>query len=136
MSTISFRPLPPGTTNKKQFSRVETNHQSSKGNIKINKPNAIFKKVGYFCKGTMASALPQNFMKVVRYIESSFIIPEDFEVSQAYGVHSGSCYEKRLVAAYTWKQLNLKSGKKFIEMCVECGKEGHLRDECETLLRQ
>jgi len=103
-------------------------------NVGVNRPNNIFSHVDYKKKGE--AELPKTYQKVVAYIEKSFDIPEDFEISSSYGVHSGSCYERRLIAAFAWGQLNPKKGVQAQKMCVECGEMGHFRDDCEELIKQ
>ena len=124
---IRFPVQPPRTAPpvSKKFS------QENKG---VNEPVAIFKHVDYQRRGE--AKLPHNYAKVAAYVEQNFVISEDFEVSSLYGVHSGSCYERRLIAAYTWGQLNPKPGVIAEKMCVECGCVGHFRDDCAALLQQ
>ena len=71
---------------------------------------------------------------MIKHIEASYNVPLDFEVSSEFGVHSGSCYEERLVAAWTHKQLALLPGKEQIEICCECALTGHMRDTCPNLV--
>ena len=107
--------------------------QKKSGKSNPHQPRAIYANVGYRQRGE--SKLPATFRKVVQYVEANYNIPTDFEISSTYGVHSGVCYEKRLVAAYTWGQLTPKRGVTVKKLCVECGCEGHFRDDCETLIQ-
>ena len=101
---------------------------------KTTQPSSIFAHLEYQKRGV--TTLPDNYKKVVSYVEKCFEVPKDFEISASYGVHSGSCYERRLIAAFVWGQLLPKPGVVPQKMCVECGQKGHFRDECEDLLRQ
>ena len=76
-----------------------------------------------------------RFRCVVEHIEASYDVPFDFEVSSEFGVHSDSCYEERLVAAWTHNQLELLPGKRRIKICHECASIGHMRDACPDLVK-
>lgn len=125
LQKVTRKPLVAAKSAKQRFSDSNTN---------VAQPRAVFRNVDYQTKGECV--VPENYRKVVAFIEENYTIPDDFEVSSAFGVHSGTCYERRLIAAYTWGQLNPKDGATHQKMCVECGALGHFRDDCEELLRQ
>ena len=128
-SRIAFRAQRPEAANRpKEYNFLDKS-------TAIPKPTAVFTNVNYKTKGKTTD-LPENYRKVVAYVEKTFSIPQDFEVSSTFGVHSGSCYERRLIAAYVWGQLTPKDGCTAKKMCVECGEFGHFRDDCEELLKQ
>ena len=122
----------PGQITFQQKPRSLALPSSTKKHGARSEPTAIFANLDYKRRGE--TALPENFMKVVAYVEDNFVVPENFEVLATFGVHSGSCYERRLIAAYTWGQLRPKNGQTAGKMCVECGQMGHYRDDCAELL--
>ena len=98
------------------------------------KPTHIHANLDYYRRGDLA--LNQETLKVYRFIRDNFHIPTHIEGSTKFGPLSGSCFEERVIRAYSLGELHPKDGrvKHDLLVCTYCGEEGHTRGECNELL--
>lgn len=109
-----------------------------KKDAKLYKPTHIYANVGFHCRGDLA--LDQGKLKAYRFIRNHYLIPLTFETDRQFGPHSGSCFEERVITAYSLGKLELKDeyrgvvDESSLFVCSHCGDEGHKRDGCLELL--
>ena len=112
--------------------------ESSSGKLKKTKvyePDHIHSSLDYHNRGELA--LDQEALNSYRFIRKHFLIPFDIETDPDFGPYSGSCFEERVIRAYSLGQLKPKQTAKNGEsllVCTYCGDEGHKRDACLKLL--
>ncbi|KAL3761528.1 hypothetical protein ACHAW5_003076 [Stephanodiscus triporus] len=99
-------------------------------------PIEIHSKLDYHHRGELP--LDRGRLRAYRFIRDNFLIPRDIEADPKFGVHSGSCFEERVIRAYSLGQLQPKkeskrSGRSLL-VCSYCGDQGHIRDGCLKLL--
>lgn len=96
-------------------------------------PKYIHKNLGYHCAG--ASKVSPTKLLAFEHIVNSHIIPDDLEQSRAYGPLSGSCFEERVLQAYSLGKLAVQDGYDGeTNICTQCANKGHKRMECPTLI--
>eukprot|EP00977_Amphora_coffeiformis_P008987 scaffold2033_cov164-Amphora_coffeaeformis.AAC.26 len=96
-------------------------------------PKYIHKNLSYARRGK--SELDPIKQKAFAQILDSHVIPTDLEQSRAYGPLSGTCYEERVLRAYTLGKLTVKDGYDGeTRICTACANQGHTRNECPTLI--
>lgn len=96
-------------------------------------PKYIHKNVGYHCKGK--SEISTTKQAAYELILDSHVIPKDLETSRAFGPLSGTCFEDRVLQAYTLGKLEVQSGYDGdTRICTVCADKGHKRTECPTLI--
>lgn len=93
-------------------------------------PKYIHKNVGYHLEGQ--SALSDEMRAVYNKIVATHIIPADLESSRTFGPKSGSCYEARVVQAYSLGRLEPLDDN--VKICTACAATGHKRAQCPTLI--
>ena len=93
-------------------------------------PRYIHKNVGYHLEGQ--SALSDEMRAVYNKIVATHIIPADLESSRTFGPKSGSCYEARVVQAYSLGRLEPLDDN--VKICTACAATGHKRAQCPTLI--
>lgn len=69
-------------------------------------------------------------------IQANYEIPDGFERGHEYGAHSGTCYEERVISAYTFGQLPPRAGGRAAQMCSDCGREGHFSRHCPDVFEE
>lgn len=112
--------------------------ESSSGKLKKTKvyePDHIHSSLDYHNRGELA--LDHGSLNSYRFIRNHFLIPFDIETDPDFGPYSGSCFEERVIRAYSLGQLKPKQTAKNGEsllVCTYCGDEGHKRDGCLKLL--
>jgi hypothetical protein len=99
-------------------------------------PCKIHSKLGYHHRGELP--LDQGRLRAYRFIRNNFLIPRDVEADLHFGVHSGSCFEERVIRAYSLgllkpKKESKRSGRSLL-VCSFCGDQGHIRGRCSKLL--
>lgn len=104
-------------------------------------PTHIHKNVGYISKSIIASdnkVIIDSKTKIVYdYICTNFNIPNDIEYNlKLYGPLSGTSYEDRIIHVYTIGKLQPKKSNhnKILDICIQCTKIGHKRNDCPTLI--
>jgi hypothetical protein len=109
-------------------------YQSGDEDAETFKPTHIHANVDYHHRGELA--LDANTLKVYRFVRDHFLIPATFEVDHKFGPLSGSCFEERVIRAYSLGELEPKGeGKKNdLLVCTYCGEEGHVKGDCSELL--
>jgi len=102
-------------------------------NAKRYEPGHIRSILDYHHRGELP--LDQGTLKAYRFIRNHFLIPRNIEADPKFGAYSGSCFEERVIRAYTLGQLEPRIPKKgSLLVCSYCGGEGHKRDDCLELL--
>ncbi|KAL3781480.1 hypothetical protein HJC23_009149 [Cyclotella cryptica] len=98
------------------------------------KPTHIHRNVDYHRRGELA--LDQRTLKAYRFIRHNFLIPSTFENDRKFGPLSGSCFEERVIRAYSLGQLapRVATTESSLLVCTYCGKEGHMKESCADLL--
>ncbi|KAL9178760.1 hypothetical protein ACHAXT_003891 [Thalassiosira profunda] len=77
----------------------------------------------------------QGTLKAYRFVRENFLVPLDIEADPKFGPYSGSCFEERVIRAYSLGQLEPKGGVgEDALVCSYCGEEGHKREGCLELL--
>jgi len=102
---------------------------------KVYKPGHMHSSLDYHHRGDLP--LDQGKLKAYRFIRNHFLIPRDIEADPKFGTYSGSCFEERVIRAYTLGQLKPKKSKlsaSSLVVCSYCGEEGHARDDCPELV--
>ncbi len=101
-------------------------------------PVHIYSNVDYHRRGHLA--LDQGTLRAYHFIRNTFHIPKNLETDPKFGALSGSCFEERVIRAYSLGQLEPSGNGKHGDMnemllvCSFCGDEGHKRDGCSKLL--
>ena len=107
-------------------------------------PVHIHSNVDYHRRGDVA--LNQGTLRAYRFIRNHFHVPKNLENDPKFGALSGSCFEERVIRAYSLGQLEPNSngarmmkrgssdGNVMLLVCSYCGDEGHKRDGCSKLL--
>merc|ERR1740130_154819 len=98
----------------------------------VHRPGALFCILGFKGRGETVN-LSLGMKKAVTHIQKNYVVPRDFETSQKFGPHSGTCFEERLVAAYMHDQLKCRC-RRIPRICYECGVLGHDAKDCASLL--
>lgn len=98
------------------------------------KPTHIHANLEYHRRGDLA--LRATTLKVYRFVRDHFLIPKEFEVDHKFGPLSGSCFEERVIRAYSLGELEAKMGLEGCDLhvCTYCGEGGHLKGNCGKLL--
>ena len=98
------------------------------------KPTYLHDNVEYHRRGDFA--LDCTTLKVYRFIRDNFCIPNTFETDHKFGPLSGSCFEERVIRAYSLGELEPRKGttKCNLLVCTYCGGEGHKKDSCRNLI--
>lgn len=122
---------------KKQNYSIKSAEQQQQTHDDKYVPIHIHKNVGYV-REDLAN-VDDVTRKVYKFIQNKFVIPLDLETSRSYGPLSGSCYQERVITAYTLGRLQRKEGieaddEKESRICSYCGEEGHMRVECPQLI--
>mmetsp|Transcript_25373 Transcript_25373/g.54557 ORF Transcript_25373/g.54557 Transcript_25373/m.54557 type:complete len:236 (+) Transcript_25373:222-929(+) len=115
------------------YHSAEDSHHSKK--TKLHEAGNIHSILGYHHRGELP--LDQGTLKAYRFIRNHFLIPRNIEADPKFGAHSGSCFEERVIRAYSLGQLKPKKSNKSecsLLVCSYCGDEGHKRDGCLKLL--
>ena len=75
-------------------------------------------------------------MKAYRFVREHYLVPRDIEADPKFGPYSGSCFEERVIRAYSLGQLEPKGGggEDALLVCSYCGEVGHKRGGCPELL--
>ncbi|KAL7575835.1 hypothetical protein ACA910_003157 [Epithemia clementina (nom. ined.)] len=82
--------------------------------------------------------LPDATIRAFALVCETHTIPSDLQSSRVHGPLSGSSYEEKVLQAYVLNKLFPK--EEFIgdvnstTICVECAEQGHIRDDCPSLL--
>ena len=103
---------------------------------RLYEPGHIHASLDYHHRGDLP--LDQGTLRAYRFIRNHFLVPKDIEADPKFGAYSGSCFEERVIRAYSLGQLKPK--KKFegtensLLVCSYCGGEGHMRGNCSQLL--
>lgn len=95
-------------------------------------PTYIHKNLEYRRGGS--ANLSAATLEVFRLITQHYVIPEGFEQSRKYGPLSGTCYEERVIQAYSLGKLTPVEGSEKLVICTVCATEGHRRSSCPTLV--
>lgn len=118
-------------------------------------PAYIHKNLSYQRQGT--ASLPVNVKKTFALVCENYHIPHDLEHNQSVncgGPLSGTCYEERVVRAYTLgllkskqesiqvasdgdEQTNIEDsgiGIEVVDICSHCAIVGHKRNDCPKLI--
>ena len=101
-------------------------------------PVHIHSNVGYHRRGDLA--LDQGTLRAYRFIRNNFHIPKNLETDPKFGALSGSCFEERVIRAYSLGQLEPNGSgmhgdmNEMLLVCSYCGDEGHKRGGCSKLL--
>mmetsp|Transcript_13848 Transcript_13848/g.18076 ORF Transcript_13848/g.18076 Transcript_13848/m.18076 type:complete len:194 (-) Transcript_13848:220-801(-) len=99
-------------------------------------PVYIHKNLVYHTEGS--SNLSEKKKQAFALICKTHLIPSDLESSRAHGPLSGSTYEEKVLEKYTLEQLQPKPGFEddptATKICIACADQGHIRDDCPTLL--
>ena len=96
-------------------------------------PKYIHKNVTYLRKGE--GDISDATKKTFDLVDKHFIIPKDLEQSRKYGPLSGTCFEERVISAYTLNLLEPRSkSSSSVAICSVCAVEGHRRNQCPTLI--
>ena len=95
-------------------------------------PSYIHKNLEYRRGGS--AHLSAATLEVFRLITQHYVIPADFEQSRKYGPLSGTCYEERVVQAYSLGKLAPVDGSEKLVICTVCATKGHRRSSCPTLV--
>ncbi|KAL7515806.1 hypothetical protein ACHAWX_000882 [Stephanocyclus meneghinianus] len=112
-----------------QFYRSGDEEQDSK----LYKPTHMHTNVTYRRRGELA--LDQRTLKAYRFVRDHFLIPSTFENDYKFGPLSGSCFEERVIRAYSLGQLApRKTTASSLLVCTYCGEEGHKKESCADLL--
>ncbi|CAB9511720.1 ZnF_C2HC [Seminavis robusta] len=90
----------------------------------------IHKNVSYVREGE--SELDPTTVKVFELVDEYYVIPKGFENDRKFGPKSGVSFEQRVISCYCNNLLEAKDGK--VDICTQCADEGHLRDDCPTLI--
>jgi len=111
-------------------------NETSKNNS-AHKPERTYSNIDYRHRGELP--LDEPTMKAYRFVRNHFLIPRDIESDPKFGPHSGTCFEERVIRAYSLGMLTLKKSSDrgdgaSLLVCTYCGEEGHNRDECLELL--
>jgi hypothetical protein len=111
----------------------DSNTQSKNKQRSNYHPDHIHGNIDYHHRGEVS--LTSGQMNAYRFIRNHFNIPRDIEVDSKFGPWSGTCFEERILRAYTLDQLKSKSGDgSLLRVCTYCGEEGHKRDRCMKLI--
>ena len=86
-----------------------------------------------FLEGDLTMVLPDGEEIKIR-AGDAFVIPKGFENSRSFGPLSGSCFEERVISAYSNNLLEPKNAGVKIQICTSCASKGHKRDDCPELL--
>ncbi|KAL7525511.1 hypothetical protein ACHAWF_001394 [Thalassiosira exigua] len=81
--------------------------------------------------------LGQGTLKAYRFIRKNFLVPCNMEADPKFGVHSGCCFEERVLRAYSLALLKPKMPNQSVSslrVCTNCGIEGHRRNCCPNLV--
>ncbi|KAI9916180.1 hypothetical protein PsorP6_016892 [Peronosclerospora sorghi] len=94
-------------------------------------PTFVYETVKYKHKGE-SRAVSKELTRVVEYINSVYVVPQEFEQDAKFGCYSGLTYEKRVARAYTLGQLSCKiKGKDAPKpICLTCARVGHTYKQC------
>ena len=100
----------------------------------IYKPTYVHSNVDYHRRGDLA--LDQSTLKAYRFIRNNFLIPRTFETDGKFGPLSGSCFEERVIRAYSLGELEPRENiaESSLKVCTYCGEEGHMKENCTDLL--
>jgi hypothetical protein len=93
-------------------------------------PTYLHKNVGYVREGE--ADLDPITQKVFDLVDRHYIIPEGFENNRKFGPISGVSFEQRVISCYCNNLLDPKGGQ--VEICTQCAKQDHKRDDCPTLV--
>lgn len=109
-------------------------YESGEEEEEVFKPTHIHANVDYHRRGDLA--LDATTLKVYRFVRDHFLIPKSFEADYKFGPLSGSCFEERVVRAYSLGELKAKKGLNEVDLqvCTYCGVEGHVKGDCNDLL--
>lgn len=109
-------------------------YYESGGEDDVYKPTHIHANVDYHRRGDLA--LDAKTLKVYRFVREHFLIPKDIEAEHKFGPLSGSCFEERVIRAYSLGELEAKDGldESDLHVCTYCGEEGHVKGDCSELL--
>ena len=108
---------------------------SGKVKKKVYEPDHIHSSLDYHNRGELA--LDQAALNSYRFIRNHFLIPFGIETDPDFGPYSGSCFEERVIRAYSLGQLQPKQKAKngdSLLVCTYCGDVGHKRVGCLKLL--
>mmetsp|Transcript_32711 Transcript_32711/g.69085 ORF Transcript_32711/g.69085 Transcript_32711/m.69085 type:complete len:232 (-) Transcript_32711:221-916(-) len=129
---------PDGSYYHSDNSRTNTNNKRIKtkkggGHEEYEPASHIHSTLDYHHRGELP--LDEGTLKAYRFIRNHFFVPYDIEADPKFGAYSGSCFEKRVIRAYTLGQLEPKKEEYgSLLVCSYCGEEGHKRDGCSKLL--
>ena len=96
-------------------------------------PDHIHAIIDYHQRGKVTLTTGQK--NAYRFIRDHFNIPRDIELDSKFGPWSGTCFEERVLRAYTLDELlPKKEDLSSLKVCTYCGEEGHVRDGCIKLI--
>lgn len=96
-------------------------------------PDHIHAIIDYHQRGKVTLTTGQK--NAYRFIRDHFNIPRDIELDSKFGPWSGTCFEERILRAYTLDELlPKKENLSSLKVCTYCGEEGHVRDGCIKLI--
>lgn len=94
-------------------------------------PKYIHKNLDYIPRSD--SEPTRTIRKTFELIQKHYTIPSDLEQSSQYGPLSGSCFEDRVISAYSLGLLPSKTDAKVL-ICSHCATLNHRREECPQLI--
>ncbi len=106
-------------------------------NNSANQPERTYSNIDYRHRGEIP--LDEPTTKAYRFVRNHFLVPKDIESDPKFGPHSGTCFEERVIRAYSLGMLTPKrrggrGDNAGLLVCTYCGEEGHKRDGCLELV--
>lgn len=98
-------------------------------------PAYIYKNIDYKRRGE-STKLDDVTKKVFALVDQHYSLPTDLETNRKYGPKSGICFEEHAIRAYSLGLLEPSNpaADTVVHICTACAKEGHVRDDCSTLI--
>lgn len=95
-------------------------------------PKYIFQNLGYKRQGESSGLLSTEKAASFKLVCQYYHIPDNLEQCRSFGPLAGSCFEERLLQAYTLNQLVPVAEN--VDICTVCASVGHRRCSCPTLI--
>lgn len=98
-------------------------------------PTYIHKCIDYKRRGE-STKLDDITKQVFALVEQHYSLPTDLETNRKYGPKSGICFEEHAIRAYSLGLLEPSNpaADTVVHICTACAKEGHVRNDCPTLI--